>query len=293
MKFLLRNLYGFLMKKMSPEMRLKIIYYRMHREWPNFSNPMTFNEKVLRRLVRDKNPIYGQLADKFEVRKFIQTRIGEHVLIPLILATKNPEDLRRISSWKGIVIKANHGAGMTKIYDEEPETIEKNQAIKEMKEWLKIDYAKLHDEWHYSLIDPKIVVEKKITPKNKIPRDFKFHSFKQKDGSVNYLLQLVDGRFGVESRGYYLNSLDNCVWHHGNGNHLITESEKEQLLIAIEYNKKILGNEFQYIRIDWYVVENKIYFGELTFTPGGGRAKEFGDDLEKVMAKWWIDEPIY
>ena len=45
---------------------------------------------------------------------------------------------------------------------------------------------------------------------------------------------------------------------------------------------------FNYVRIDWYVVDGKAYFSELTFTPAAGMGKNFGDELEEIMCKMWV-----
>lgn len=268
-------------------MRCKIRYFRVYKKWPNFKKPQTFNEKVLRRIAHDKNPIFSELADKYAVREFIQESIGPDVLIPLVFDTKNPQDLLKIEDWSGKVMKPNHAAGLIKIFDKNISTEEKKKHIKDMHKWLEVDYSKQSDEWHYSLIEPRILVEKKITPHNEIPRDYKFHCFRQKDGSINYVLQLVDGRFGKESRAYYLNSLDNCAYHHGGGNHHLSDVETANINKIFDFNNKIMGENFTYLRIDWYLIEGAIYFGEITCTPGAGVSNEFGEELEKVMCDWW------
>lgn len=289
MKFLLKPIYQKMMKSLSPIMRMKISYFRIYKKWPNLKNPQTFNEKVLKRIAYEKNPIFAELADKYKVRKFISKRIGEDVLIPLILDTKDPIDLLQVKDWSGTVIKPNHAAGLIEIFDENPTDDQKNKVIEEAKQWLNLDFSKIFDEWHYSLIEPRLLMEKKITNKNEIPRDYKFHCFRQKDGSINYVMQLVDGRFGNESRAYYLNSLDNCIWHHGDGNHNLSDEEKNHLNKVFDFHNLIMGDNFSYIRIDWYLINKTIYFGELTFTPGAGRANEFGGKLEKIMSDWWIN----
>ena len=112
-----------------------------------------------------KNPIFAELADKYKVRKFISKRIGEDVLIPLILDTKDPIDLLQVKDWSGTVIKPNHAAGLIEIFDENPTDDQKNKVIEEAKQWLNLDFSKISDEWHYSLIEPRLLMEKKITNK--------------------------------------------------------------------------------------------------------------------------------
>ena len=74
------------------------------------------------------------------------------------------------------------------------------------------------------------------------------------------------------------------------GNYL-TEAKKVAVLNeVILLNKRLILNDFNYVRIDWYILGDRIYFGEITFTPGAGIGNEFGHALEKQMAEWWEDE---
>ncbi|QKJ87088.1 hypothetical protein PMPD1_2142 [Paramixta manurensis] len=289
-KYLLRPLFRAIMKKASSETRVKIGYFRSYNKWPNIKNPRTFNEKVLQRMVYDKNPRYAELADKYAVRKYISEKIGEEYLIPLLYVTCDPETLLKLKDWSHTVIKPNHAAGLVMLFDEDPDIKEKERVVAKTKEWLKLDFSNVADEWHYSMIEPLVLVERKITPENVIPRDYKFHCFRQNNGDIKYVMQVVDGRFGTVSKGYYLNSLDQCVWHHGDGCHHLTEDEKSKLSEVLVLHDLIMGKEFKYLRIDWYLIEGKIYFGELTFTSGAGRINGFGANLEKQMAEWWLPE---
>ncbi|WP_263576719.1 ATP-grasp fold amidoligase family protein [Acinetobacter pseudolwoffii] len=285
-KFIIRSLYRLL----PTSLRIKIGYFRVYKKWPNTSHPKAFNEKVLARIIHDKNELYPMLADKYLVRDFIEKNIDSDVLIPLIAVTEKPSDLLEIQDWSNCVFKPNHGAGMVKIFDENPNFNLKKATVELADTWLKLDFSKVCDEWHYSKIKPLILVEKKITKDSEIPRDYKFHCFKQKNSSFKYVLQLVDGRFGEESRGYYNNSFEECSWHHGAGKHTLSNDEQRFLPTMLEFNQKILNViDINYLRIDWYLVDGKIYFGELTVTPGAGRTNEFGGSLEEIMGSYWID----
>ena len=289
-KDMLKQIYRRLTRSLPIDTKAKIAYFRSYNKWPNINKPKTFNEKILRRMLKDKNKRYAELADKYLVREYVSKKIGAEFLIPLVYFTNEPESLLNINDWSGLVIKPNHAAGLIFISDDNPTIDSKRKIIDEAKTWLQIDYSKKCYEWHYSLIKPMILVEEKIKTNHSIPRDYKFHCFKQKDGDIKYVLQLVDGRFGEESRGYYLNSLDTLAWHHGAGKHELSEHEKKMLGKVISLNNKLLGEEFNYARIDWYVTEEQLYFGEITFTPGAGGSNEFGSKLEKIMSDWWVTE---
>lgn len=271
----------------SRENRIKLRYFINYRKWPNTSLPNSFNEKLSKKMIESDLSIYSNLVDKFKVRAFVSDLIGKDVLIPLLLKTENPEDLLKIEDWSNTVIKPSHASGMIFIFDEDPNYKTKIQIVSQSKKWLNFDYSKLANESQYENMERNILMERKITPKGYIPRDYKFHCFKSKNGNINYVLQLVDGRFGKESRGYYVNSFEDLVWTSGNGNHQISENEKFYLRKCIHYNELIMNTGFDYLRIDWYIENHNIYFGELTFTTGAGCGNEFGQELERVMFDFW------
>ena len=51
---------------------------------PDFKKPQTFNEKIIHRILYDRNPIYTALADKLKARIYIAHTLG---FLPLDLIT--------------------------------------------------------------------------------------------------------------------------------------------------------------------------------------------------------------
>lgn len=264
-----------------------IAFIYIFKKWPSLSHPTIFNEKVFLRKYFDRNYLYTKCADKYEVRDYVSNKIGDEYLVDLILVVDTVDELRGLEELDSFVIKSNHGAGMVKLVHNK---LSKNEIVllkNECLSWMEIDYSLGSNECQYAGIPKKILIERSLCEHKKPPRDYKFHCFNQKDGSVKFVLQLVNGRFGCESRGYYANNLDNCYSSHGAGEHHIPPEDREVLLEIIELNKKLVS-DFNYVRIDWYVSNGKPYFGELTFTPGGGLSNEFGYELEKLMCSWWV-----
>lgn len=74
---------GFL-RWMPDSLYLKLCFKEKIGRWPDLKNPRTFNEKIQWLKLHDRNPLYTQLVDKYEVRKYIAETIGEKYLIPLL-----------------------------------------------------------------------------------------------------------------------------------------------------------------------------------------------------------------
>lgn len=286
---MLKNLYRLIISKLPKKYRLALTYFRIFGVFPNIENPQNFNEKVLNRILYDKDSQFSLLADKYAVRAYVQEKIGEDYLIPLILCTENPDDLYGMDQWEKIVIKPNHGAGMVKVIDKEPSDVEKIEIVQKAKDWLKIDFGKISDETHYSAILPKILVEKKITAFSEDLRDYKFHRFLQKDGSYRQILQIVAERSldGFETAFFDVQNLDQIIHSPFGYNIQLSLEERKSINKIVDLNKKLCP-DYGYVRLDWYITVEKIYFGEITFTSGAGRSKSLDGKFGIEMGNLWV-----
>jgi len=272
-----------LKKILGEDLYWSLKFYFNLKKWPDINNPQYFNEKVRWRMKYDQNFLYVKCADKVKVREYIKNKIGEKYLIPVRYYIENVADITSDMDFKNSVIKANHGAGMVMFVDEKQNI---NDIKQTLNQWMTYDYTEESNERHYAKIAKKILVEESLCVNGKPPIDYKLHTFQQLNGDFKFVLQLVNGRFTKESRGYYLEDLDECIWSHGDGHHELDPEIKPKLREAMQLSKKIC-EDFNYVRADWYIVDNNIYFGELTFTPGAAASYEFGSKLEKIMASYW------
>lgn len=280
----------YLIQILPNKAKLSLKYFRIFKKFPDLQKPKTFNEKVLYRIINEKKSIYSLFADKYEVRKYIEKTIGRSYLVPLIAVYDHAEDLNQLLCWENSVIKTNHGAGMVLIVDDEPSDIKKNEMIQQTKSWLEFDYGHYTGEWHYSLIQPKILVEEKITALGESLRDYKFHRFTQQDGAYKQILQVITERSetGFETSFFDLNNLDHII-HSPFGYEIsLTEHEKNMIKKIEKLNAKICP-EMNYVRLDWYITQTHIYFGEITLTPGCGLSPSFKGEFGVELGKLWMD----
>ena len=49
----------------------------------------------------------------------------------------------------------------------------------------------------------------------------------------------------------------------------------------------ILACGFEFVRVDMYEINNKVYFGEMTFTPGSGIGKFNPEQWDKKLGDLW------
>lgn len=238
--------------------------------FPNLNHPKSFNEKVQHRKLYDHNPLFVICSDKYAVREYVREKIGEEYLIPLLYVgdSISESDLQAIDC--DYVAKTTHDSGGIAIV-KQGDKVDLTVIVKTLKKSLGHDFGKQVMEPWYSKIKAKIIVEKML--KNEAgnsPDDYKFHVFNDGKGNKKVLLAVDYDRFSDDqSRTFY----------DENGNILPFGSEYKNKFTPLRrienFNKLIslakqLAEDFEYVRVDFYIVKETIFFGELTFAPGSG-----------------------
>ena len=276
---LLGNQFRFVYHKIKNHLPDKIIL--KHRFKKNMGKPLnlieprTLNEKINWLKLYNRTPLHTQCADKFAVREYISNKIGDSYLVPLYFHTKNPEHIIPENLYKlPCIIKTNHdsGGGIFIYKDADINWIEVQEKLKKR---LNKNYYTISREWQYKNIEPRIIVEKLLQDRyGKIPLDYKFHCF---NGSVR-MIQVDLGR-GTDKhfRNWYNTSWQRepYKWSSPKGLGKFTDPSDYEIPKPKNLNEmiklsNILSEPFDYVRVDWYDVDDKLYFGELTFHHDGG-----------------------
>lgn len=248
-------------------LKTKIRFVKKHGYWPNISEPVSFNEKIQWRKFYGNQAIYILCADKYAVRDYVKSKVGEQYLIPLLDCVETVEQLKFDQYGTNFVVKSTHSSGgvflcQKGLYDPA-------KVVKGLTKVLKADNGKKRNEPWYSAIQPKVIVEEMlIDSSGKPPADYKFHIFNQA-GKIHYFLHVDYDREAGHHRSIYDESGDllNLKLKKPNLNTQLEQLENfpEMLKVA-----KQLAEDFSYVRVDLYNVNGRIYFGELTFAHGSG-----------------------
>jgi hypothetical protein len=260
---------------------LKIYFHLKTGKKLNLKNPKTFNEKIQCRKLNYKNELYSLCADKYKVREYVKKLIGEKYLIPLLYSGENitKEDIDKLPN--SFVIKTNNASKTNIIVlDKSKESID--SILIKVKKYLNKKFWYRSFEMFYKNIDKRVIVEQLLlSEKNKIPDDYKFHVFKNK-----IIIQIDTDRFENHKRAFYdenWNKLDYSLGFEKN-NKSIKEPQNLKEMIKIAKN---LSKDFEYVRVDLYNVDGKIYFGELTFTHGSGYEKFVPYEMDYEWGSYW------
>ncbi|KAF7788303.1 hypothetical protein PRUB_a2928 [Pseudoalteromonas rubra] len=242
---------------------MKYIIYR--KQFPNL-NGHSFNEKILRKkcglISEEEKSLREVSADRLLVRDYVETLKSNVELIPLLWSGK----VLMKEDWESLpdkfVIKARHGSQMVLIVDKKIHSYE--FVLKKTEQWKKNDYYLLGREWVYKNTPRELVVEEFITFESDVPPDYKFFCL---NGRVE-LVQVDLDRFSSHSRNLYNRHFEllDVKFKYEQGEKIAKPNLFDE---AVEIATN-LSKDFDFIRVDLYVLDDKVYFGELTNFPENG-----------------------
>jgi hypothetical protein len=243
----------------------------------DLENPQTFNEKLQWLKLYDRRPEYTIMVDKYRVRDYIAEKLGEEYLIPLLGVWDDPDDIDFDALPNQFVLKCNHNSGTGMCICKDKSKLDIKKVKKELKKGLKENYFLTGREWPYKDVPRKIICEKYMTDESGTElKDYKIHNF---NGQPKFI-EVDYNRFVEHKRNLY--STD---WKYINATMQYPSDKSKQInkpecLDEMLSLASKLSQGIKYVRTDFYCINNKIYFGELTFYHGSGldefKPEEFG-----------------
>lgn len=243
---------------------LKKLYKKRMGKELKLKSPTTFNEKLNWLKLYDRRPEYTMMADKYKVREYVEEKVGKEHLIPLIGCWNQVDEIDFDTLPQQFVLKCNHDNGV--IICKNKEGIDIKQVKEELQFHLGRDYYKKTREWAYKNIERKIICEKFMKDKtNSSLVDYKFFCF---DGEVKAMF-IVTGRDNDTRFDYYDRNFNHLplVCGYPNSEVMIEKPHNFDEMIVIAEK---LSEDIPHVRVDLYNIDEKIYFGEMTFYHDAG-----------------------
>lgn len=256
-----------LLNWMDDEKYLRKEHYLIFGEKLNLDNPETFNEKMQWLKLHDRNNTYVKMADKIEAKRYVANIIGNKYIIPTLGVYNRFNDIIFDELPNQFVIKCTHDSGGI-IICKDKSSFDVKSAKKKIKKLLKRNFYYAHREWPYKNIKPRIIIEKYMGGKDDVAiKDYKFFCF---NGEPNIVLVCTD-RFsesGVKETWYdsAWNLLPVTEGGHDTDPNLKCPKRFEEM----KKLSKRLSENMPFLRVDFYEIDGRVYFGELTFYPAAG-----------------------
>lgn len=247
--------------------------------------PVTFNEKLQWLKLYNRHPEYTTMVDKYAVREYISNTIGEEYLIPLLGVWDDPKKINFDKLPQKFVLKCNHNSGLGMTICENKDKLSIKKTVYNLERGLKQDYYLTGREWPYKDVKRKIICEKFMEDSSEDSglADYKVMCF---DG-IPKLIEVHRNRFTKNhTQDFYTSNWEKLdIAQIGETNSSQTMEKPKNLSLMLQLSKRLARN-IPHVRVDWYEIEEQIYFGELTFFDGSGFVPfcNFKDDI--MLGSW-------
>lgn len=278
------SLHGFL-NWVPDKVYLKILFRLRTGQKLNLNSPTTFNQKLQWLKLYNRREEYTSLADKFLVRDFIKAQIGDEYLIPLLGVYDRFEDIDFSSLPNRFVIKCNHDSGGVVVVRDKTK-LDLEQTRQFINKCMNRNFYYASREPQYKNIKRKIIVEEYLENPSGDLIDYKFVTI---NGKVEWIFVCTD-RFKGGQRNSSVkftnfdakwNKLPFAYIYPVDPNPIPPPHNLEKMVLLAEK----LGKGIPQIRVDFYEVDDKIYFGELTFFTEGGMGKFTPEDWDAKLGE--------
>lgn len=270
--------------RMPDERYIKLIYWARMGKKLNLGNPQTFNEKLQWLKLYDRKPEYTRMVDKYEAKKYVADIIGEEYVIPTLGVWDRFEDVDFDTLPNQFVLKCTHDSGGLVICRDKSQ-LDLDVAKKKINRSLRTNFYLHGREWPYKDVNPRIIAEKYMEDSEAQElRDYKFFTF---DGVAKALFIASDHQKADEETklDFYDMNFKHLPFTNGHPNADI-ELAKPQRFEEMKLLVEQLSQGIPQLRVDFYEVNGKAYFGELTFSHWSGLMPFESEERDKTLGDW-------
>ena len=250
---------------MSDRFHLEMNYLFTKREHLNLDNPVTFNEKIQWLKIYDRNPLYTKLVDKYLVKDWVRKKIGDEYVIPTIARYDKADDIKLEELPDQFVLKCNHDSGSVLICKDKV-TFDLAMAKKKLNRCLELDTSSFFCEWAYRNVPRCIIAEPYLKEEGQEDLvDYKFFCF---DGVPKIMYISRDHAMQTTTDFFDMDFTHLPIRMQAPPSKVLPKKplqfEKMKELAAC------LSSGIPHVRVDFYIVDQQVIFGEMTFYHCGG-----------------------
>lgn len=264
-------------------MYLKRKYRKVFGEELDLQNPKKMSEKLQWLKLYNRDPFYNILVDKVKVKKYVAEKIGKEHIVPTLGIWERFEDIDFDKLPNQFVLKCTHDSGSFVICDNK-ESLDIDEARKTINKALHRNYFWESREWPYKNVKPRIIADKFLSVEGVgYISDYSFYCFNGEPKLImistksdSEFTEVMYDFFDMEGNHVAVDTFDNP----DNFMPKIPENFAKMRELA-----DILAEGIPFVRVDFYEVGDKIYFGELTFFPDAG----FDNEIKPYWDRWLGD----
>lgn len=254
------------MNKMSDEKYIKKKFKLSLGYELNLDDPQTFNEKLQWLKLHDRKPEYTIMVDKYLAKKYVADKIGEQYIIPTLGVWDSPDEIDFDKLPNQFVLKCNHNSGLGMCICRNKSELDIKKVKSELRKGLRQNYYLCNREWPYKNVPRKIIAEKYMESNDGMClTDYKFFCF---DG-VPKIMYISKDNSNAPRTDFFDMEFKHLNLHMKDPNANICPA-KPTKFDEMKRFSEILSLGVPLLRVDFYIINNMVYVGELTFFHNGG-----------------------
>ena len=251
------------------EKMLRLQYLVKYGRRLNLKNPERYMDKLQWYKLYYRNPAMQQCADKYAVREYVESKGLGHILNELYEMFQSPEEITFDNLPDEFALKLSNGSS-TNLFINDKSAVDLAEIKQTFRDFVVQSGSSAGREWCYTTEKPPVIIAERLLKDNANPRgalrDYKIFCF---NGKPTYII-CVDGRYTPD----YCHVVYDVDWNKqdvviGESSAAANYPKPEKLSEMLEY-AEILSRDFPFARTDFYCIDGKIYFGEITFFPWSG-----------------------
>ena len=274
--------------KFPDALYLRLMYYFQTGKRLHLKHPKTYNEKLQWLKLHDRKPEYTTMVDKYAVKEYVANIIGQEYIVPTLGVWNRPEEIAWDELPHQFVLKTTHGGGSKGVVIcRDKEKLDREKTVRYLQTAMKHDFYKNYREWPYKAVKSRIIAEEYLSDDNPSTssgqengiKDYKFFCF---NGRPLYC-GVFSGRWSRMVADYF-----DMEWSHlpftlkGNPFAGTTPSKPKAFDTMYRLATKLAVGHL-HIRVDFYEVNDKVYFGELTFFSASGFGQFNPDEWDEIL----------
>ena len=253
-------------KYFSDETYIRLKYKLMFGKEINLNNPRTFNEKLNWLKLNYRNPMMTVMADKYWAKQWVAKKIGQQYVVPCYGHWETVEKIEFDKLPERCFLKSNQDSGGGMLIDKS-KGIDMN-AVRERfssKAIQKKNWYWSSREWGYKHIEPCILAEEYLDEGTGHElHDYKFWCF---NGQPIYMYVTNKGK--VVKENFYDMDFNPVNINHG-FERTVPEYQKPGNFEKMKELATAMSEGIPFVRIDFFNVNEHLYFGECTFYDWAG-----------------------
>lgn len=248
----------------TSDLYIKLMFFFKEGRWLNLKDPKTFNEKLNWMKNHYRKSEFTKMVDKYDVKEVVRKKLnGGEIVVPCYGVYQRFEDIDFEKLPDSFVLKTTNDTSGT-IVVKDKKALDKDSIRNRLNRSLKSDYYYSFREWPYKNVKPRIIADKLLDDgTGEVLRDYKFWCF---NGKPTYMYLTVKND-DIYENFYDMDFKPVAINHRFK--RAEPEFDKPECFEEMKKLAAILSGDIPFVRVDFFQVAGKVYFGEFTFYDWG------------------------